>query len=73
MSVKSFRIQPIPYAQKMKAKSNCKVLSVINEDPSTTVGMTNVTKSFLPYIPVTSKCGNIRAKTAIQGTHVYLY
>ena len=73
MAVFSYRVPKVPYAQKMKEKSNCKVLSVINEDPSTTAGMTNVAKSFLPYIPVTSDCGNIRAKTAIQGTHVYLY
>ena len=52
----------------MKQKSVCKVLSVQQEDPSKTEGMTTVLKSFLPYIPVISECKNVRAKTAVQGT-----
>ena len=57
----------MPFALKMKQKSVCKVLSVQQEDPSKTEGMTAVLKSFLPYIPVISECKNVRAKTAIQG------
>ena len=67
MSVKSLRIPPIPYAQKMKQKSNCGVLSVLDQDPSSSEGMNNVLKSFLPYVPAVSECGNVRAKTLVQG------
>ena len=51
----------------MKQKSNSGVLHVLDQDPSTSEGMTTVLKSILPYVPAVSECRNVRAKTLIQG------
>ena len=51
----------------MKAKSKSGVLSVLEQDPSSKEGMTNVLQSFMPYVPNISECKNVRAKTLVQG------
>ena len=60
----------VPYAQKMSQKTNCGVLSVLMEDPSTKEGMVNVCKSYLKYVPVISDSEHIRAKVLTQGMSV---
>ena len=51
----------------MKEKSSGQVLSVQQEDPSTTHGMTEVLKSINPYVSVLSPCGNVRRKMVVNG------
>ena len=55
----------------MRAKSNTRVLSVQEKDPSKSVDMNSVLKSFLKYLPAVTECGNIRAKTLVQGKSVH--
>ena len=57
----------LPYADKMKEKSNCHVLAVSNENPATTHGATNVCLHMLKYIPTITQCGEVRKKTCLHG------
>ena len=57
----------VPFAQKMASKTNCGVLSVLKEDPSTTNGMVKVCQTYQKYVPVISDCENVRAKVLVQG------
>ena len=57
----------MPFAAKMRSKSTTRVLSVLEKDPSKSEDMTCVLKSFLKYLPAVTECGNVRAKTLVQG------
>ena len=61
------RIPKVPYAAKMRTKSSTRVLSVLEKDPSKSEDMNCVLKSFLKYLPAVTECGNVRAKTLVQG------
>ena len=51
----------------MKAKSNCMVLAVSNDDPATTHGATNVLLNMKKYTPVISPCGEVSLRTEVNG------
>ena len=57
----------IAYAERMKAKSNCMVLAVSNDDPATTYGATNVMLNMKKYTPVISPCGEVGLRTPVNG------
>ena len=61
------RIPKVPYAAKMRSKSSTRVLSVLEKDPSKSEDMNCVLQSFLKYLPAVTECGNVRAKTLVQG------
>ena len=61
------RIPEIAFTLKMREKSVTHVLSVKNEDPSTTKGMVEVLKSCMQYVPTTSDNKNIRRDIVLHG------
>ena len=82
VSITICRIPKFAHEERMKQKSSCSVLSVLSNDPSTSQvpvpvpavylylnfqGMIENLKSYLKYVPVLSPCGNVRAKTTVQG------
>lgn len=62
-----FRVPPIAYPDLMRKKSNCFVLDVRADDPSTTFGATNTLKSMLDYCPSISPCGQVHKLTTVYG------
>lgn len=61
------RVPAVAYPDLMRMKTNCFVLDVNGDDPSTTRGATCTMQSIIPYIPVTSPDGQVRKKTIIFG------
>ena len=57
----------IAYAERMASKSNCMVLDVSNDDPSTTRGCTSVLLDLLRYSSPASPCGEVRRKKVVFG------
>ena len=63
----NFRVPAIAFPDLMSKKSNCYVLDVRGDDPSTTFGATNTLKSMVDYVPTISPCGQVRKKTVVFG------
>ena len=61
------RVPDIAFAKNMAAKSNCMVLDVSDDDPSSTKGCTDVLLNLLRYSPVVSPCGEVRRKMGVFG------
>ena len=51
----------------MRKKSNCFVLDVRADNPSTTFGATNTLKSMLDYTASISPCGQVRKRSTVFG------
>ena len=69
--MRSFRVPGVPYAAKMKEKSNCMVLAVSNDDCATVYGSTNVLLNMLQYVAPISPCGNVRLRIPVNGDQGY--
>ena len=54
----------------MREVSSGLVLSVENQDPNTTHGVTEVMKNLLKYTPILSSDGHIRQKTNLNGNEM---
>lgn len=61
------RVPSIAFAERLKAKSNCMVLAVSNDDPATTHGATQVLLNLKKYTPAISPCGEVSLRTEVNG------
>ena len=69
---KFIKIPPICFAERMASKSNTHILSVSNDDPSTTFGQTNVCLNMMKYVPAISESGEVRKNTEVYGDQGYV-
>ena len=68
MSCKKFITLPsIRFADRMASKSNTFILSVSNDDPSTTFGQTNACLNMMKYVASVSESGQISKNTEVYG------